>query len=51
MEELNCLLLEEPIPRNHLEYSKLKKNSKIPIAGGESFVSHSQFVPWVDSKH
>ena len=49
MEELNCFL-EEPIPRNRNEFSKLKKNSKTALAGGESLTSMSQFTPWIENK-
>ena len=50
MEELNCFFLEEPIPRNRNEFSKLKKNSKTALAGGESLTSMSQFTPWIENK-
>ena len=50
MEELNCFFLEEPIPRDHNEFSKLKKSSKTALAGGESLVSKSQFMPWIENK-
>ena len=50
MEELNCVILEEPIPRNYEEYIKLKRSSKMALAGGESLVSESQFMPWVKGK-
>tara|TARA_B110000483_G_scaffold232904_1_gene301061 strand:- start:84 stop:1169 length:1086 start_codon:yes stop_codon:yes gene_type:complete len=50
MEELNCSFLEEPIPRDYNEFSKLKKNSKTALAGGESLASKSQFMPWIENK-
>jgi len=50
MEELNCAVLEEPIKRDYQKYVKLKKISKIALAGGESLVSESQFMPWIKNK-
>ncbi len=50
MEELNCSFLEEPIPRDYNEFSKLKKSSKTALAGGESLASKSQFMPWIENK-
>ena len=47
MNELNCFFLEEPVARDYTQYSKLKKESKMPIAGGESLVSRDQFNTWV----
>lgn len=47
MIEQNCFFIEEPISRDFFEYAKLKKKSKISLAGGESLVSKSEFVPWV----
>ena len=49
MSELNCFFLEEPIPRDYYQYSKLKKKSNIPLAGGESLSSNYQFIPWVEN--
>tara|TARA_Y200000002_G_scaffold131739_1_gene108566 strand:+ start:51143 stop:52306 length:1164 start_codon:yes stop_codon:yes gene_type:complete len=49
MREINCFFLEEPIPRDYKQYCKLKENSKIPLAGGESLVSELQFMPWIEN--
>ena len=49
MEELKCFFLEEPMPRNYQDYIKLKKITKLCLAGGESLVSKEQFIPWIDS--
>ncbi len=49
MDELNCVFLEEPIVRDYNKFSKLKKNLKTALASGESLVSKSQFVPWIEN--
>lgn len=49
MKELNYFFLEEPIPRDYLQYSKLKKKSDFPLAGGESLSSNYQFKPWLEN--
>ena len=49
MDELNCLFLEEPIIRDYNKFSKLKKNLTTALASGESLVSKSQFVPWIEN--
>ena len=49
MEELNCVFLEEPIPRQYKDYVRLKGMTKLCLAGGESLVSRDQFKPWIET--
>lgn len=48
MEELNCSLLEEPLPRDPAQYAQLKKHTTQTIAGGECLTCIDQFRPWVE---
>ena len=49
MEELDCIFLEEPIPRQYKDYVQLKSKTKLSLAGGESLVSRAQFKPWIEN--
>lgn len=50
MEELNCMFLEEPLPRDPYIYAELRKQTSMPLAGGESLTSVAQFMPWIERK-
>lgn len=48
MEELNCMFLEEPLPRDPYIYAELRNQTSVPLASGESLTSVAQFMPWIE---
>jgi D-galactarolactone cycloisomerase len=46
--ELGVYWFEEPLPPDHLaDYVHLRRNSPLPIAGGEVLTRRQSFVPWL----
>jgi L-alanine-DL-glutamate epimerase-like enolase superfamily enzyme len=49
--EYGATFLEEPLPKEDLEgYIQLKRETTLPISGGESFATREQFRPWLESE-
>lgn len=48
LQEINCTMIEEVVPRVAKDYARIKKSTNILLSGCESMSTIDEFLEWVD---